>query len=72
MRYRSVDSLGPGHVGCRVTVRRRLDEGGLSDVVGMLEYFNPSELGVRDRHGRLVWIPHDTVTAARIITRPQE
>ena len=39
------------HVGSRVVVRRRLPEGGSTDVLGVLESWAGGALRVRDRHG---------------------
>jgi len=54
-----VGRVTPGHVGTRIVVRyRRLDDGGptFTDVVGVLESFGTSTLGVRDRRGELVTV----------------
>src|SRR5688572_7903489 len=44
---------GPGDTGVRVSLRRRLDEGGLGDVLGVVEHWGDGEVRVRDRHGVL-------------------
>jgi hypothetical protein len=54
-----VGRVTPAHVGTRIVVRyRRTDDGGptLTDVVGVLESFDSSELAVRDRRGVLVTV----------------
>ena len=43
--------LRHAHVGSRVVVRHRLPEGGLTDVLGVLERWDDGALHVRDRHG---------------------
>lgn len=53
--------LGPGDVGARVVVRRRLAEGGYGDLLGQLESWGV-EVVVRDRHG----VAH-TVDAADVV-----
>jgi hypothetical protein len=58
MRYRSVDRLSSDDIGQRVTVRRRLPEGGSTDVLGVLEALTDSKLTVRDKHGELVEVEH--------------
>jgi ribosome maturation factor RimP len=70
VRYGSADRLGPEHVGARVTVRRRLPDGFLSDVIGTLESFGPAHLSVRDRRGELVEIAFEDVKAARVHPAP--
>ena len=42
--------LGPGDVGARVVLRRRLVDGGYGDLLGHLEAWG-DEVVVRDRHG---------------------
>jgi ribosome maturation factor RimP len=68
--YRSVDILGPEHQGHRVTVRRRLQEGGYSDVVGVLEHIDTSSVTVRTHRGDKVVIPQSEIAAARVIEAP--
>ncbi len=65
--YRSAGRLGPEHVGARVTVRRHLAEGGLGDVVGVLEAIDAREVVVRDRRGDRVVIAIADITATRVI-----
>ena len=68
MRY-TVD-VTPADTGARVTLRRRLPEGGLTDVVGVLEQWSGGVLRVRDRAGT----PHDvderTVVALKRVPPP--
>lgn len=66
MRYRSSDDLTAAHIGARVTVRHRLPEGALSDVIGTLEAVTETMLDIRDRTGALRRIARADVTAARV------
>ena len=68
VRYRSVDRIGPEHVGRRVTVRRKLAEGGYSDVVGVCERADDDAVAVRDRRGDLIVIVRTEIFAARVIS----
>ena len=62
--------LGPGDVGARVVVRRRLADGMLGDVLGELVSWSP-EVVVRDRHGDLVRFPTvDVVLGKRVPPAP--
>lgn len=70
MRYRSVDRLTEEDLGQRVTVRRRLPEGGSTDVLGILEDLSESEVSVRDKHGETVRILRSQVVASRVIRKP--
>lgn len=70
MPYRSADRLGPEHVGRRVTVRRRLAEGGVGDVVGVLESLDDEAVSVRRRDGTLVRVARGDVVAARVVRAP--
>ena len=62
--------LGPGDVGARVVVRRRLPDGQYGDVLGELVAWSP-DVVVRDRHGVLVRFPlADVVLGKRIPPAP--
>ena len=65
--YRSSDRLDATHVGRRVTVRRRLPEGGSSDTIGILEAIDPVACRIRTANGRIVEISLGEVIAARVI-----
>jgi len=67
MRYRSVDTIGAEHIGRRVTVRRRLDDGSISDVIGILEHADDASLTVRNRDDARVDIARTAIVAARVI-----
>lgn len=71
MRFRSADRLDPSHVGRRVTVRRRLPGGALSDVVGVLEELDDVTVAIRDRTGALVRVARTEVVAARVVRAPE-
>lgn len=60
-------SIGPGDVGRRVSVRRRLAEGGLSDAVGVLESWADGLLHVRRRDGSVVAIAEDALVAGKVV-----
>jgi len=62
-------SAGPGDVGHRVVLRRRVP-GGLSDVLGHVESWSGGTVAVRDRHGRLVEIAEDDLVAAKRVPEP--
>jgi len=70
MEYRSVDHLKPEHVGHRVTVRRRLPEGGYSDVVGVLEHAGAAFVTVRTHDGKRHEIVRSEIAAARVVSAP--
>ena len=58
-------------VGARVVVRRRLDGGGLGDLLGELERWDDTAVVVRDRHGtRHVVRPADVVAGKRVPPAP--
>ena len=67
MRYRSADQIGPEHVGRRVTVRRKLSEGGYSDVIGVCEQVDASSVTVRNKQGESIVIGRAEIVAARVI-----
>jgi hypothetical protein len=71
MKFRSVDQLGPEHRGHRVTVRRKLAEGGYSDVVGVCETIDASSVTVRNKHGEAITIARAEIVAARVIAPPK-
>ena len=68
--YRSVDTLGPQHRGHRVTVRRKLSEGGYTDIVGVLEHIDISSANIRTHKGDVVTIPRSEIAAARVVEAP--
>ncbi len=70
MKFRSVDQIGPEHVGLRVTIRRKRPEGGYSDVVGVAEHIDEASVTVRDRGGRVIEIQRGEIAAARVIEAP--
>ena len=68
MRY-TID-VGPGDSGVRVTVRRKLPEGGLGDVLGQLLSWTDGVLTVQRRDGTNVTIDEQDVVAAKRIPPP--
>ena len=67
MEYRSVDRIQPQHVGHRVTVRRRLPEGGATDVIGICEHADISSITVRTHEGARITIGRSDIIAARVV-----
>jgi ribosomal protein S18 acetylase RimI-like enzyme len=63
----SAGPLTASDVGARVTVRRRLDSGQLSDVTGDLESLDGDELAIRKRDGELAVVAAAAVVAARVV-----
>ena len=69
MRY--IRDVGPGDAGGRIVLRRRLDEGGLGDLLGELLGWQDGVVRVRDRHGaEHVVAEPDVVAAKRIPPAP--
>ncbi len=54
-------------MGRRVSLRRRLQTGEYSDVVGVLESWADGILTVRRRDGELVEIPEGIVVAGKVV-----
>ena len=71
MKFRSVDQIHKEHQGHRVTVRRKLTEGGYSDVVGIAEHVDDATVKVRNHKGELVEIPRSEIAAARVVESPK-
>ncbi len=67
MRYAL--SAGPGDVGHRVVLRRRVP-GGLTDVLGHVERWSGGTVAVRDRHGVLVEVAEVDLVAAKRVPEP--
>jgi len=59
--------LSPRDVGARVSVRHRLSDGQLTDVVGGLESWSEGRLVVRRSDGRTVAVDESAVVAGRIV-----
>lgn len=70
VEYRSVDEIKPEHQGHRVTIRRKLPEGGYSDVVGVAEHVDDASVTVRNHKGEKIEIDRSDIAAARIIEAP--
>ncbi len=60
-------SVGPDDVGRRVSLRRRLPEGGFTDVVGVLENWSAGIIRVRRRNDSLVEFRADTLVAGKVV-----
>jgi hypothetical protein len=67
LKYRSVDQIGPQHLGRRVTVRRTLPDGGYSDVIGVCENADASSITVRSKNGESIVIARSDIVAARVV-----
>lgn len=70
MAYKSVDEIKPEHQGHRVTIRRKLPDGGYSDVVGVAEKVDDASVTVRNHKGATVEINRSEIAAARVIEAP--
>lgn len=64
---RLVMSVSEADVGRRVSLRRRLPTGQLSDVIGVLESWEDGVLTVRRRNGELVEVPRDIIVAGKVV-----
>jgi hypothetical protein len=64
--------VGVGDSGVRVSLRRRLPDGGYGDVLGMLLSWTPSLVRVERRDGTVVEVaPADVVAAKRVPPAPE-
>ena len=70
MRFRLEVKVDCDDVGSRVTVRRRLADGRLGDVLGILEGCDELVFHVRDRRGEINVIDRSEVVAAKVVQRP--
>ena len=68
MRY--TRDVGPGDSRVRVSLRHRLPDGQLTDVLGELERWADGVVEVRDRHGALHVVGEDAVVAAKRVPPP--
>ncbi len=68
MRY--TRDVGPGDVGARVSLRRRLPDGGLGDVLGVLERWQDGVLRLRRRDDTTVEVREPDVVAVKRIPPP--
>ena len=59
-------TVTPADVGSRVTLRRTV-EGGVSDVVGVLESWASGALAVRRRDGSLVTVAEASLLAGKVV-----
>jgi hypothetical protein len=70
LKYRSVDQIGPEHLGRRVTVRRTLPEGGYADLIGVCEQADASSVTIRNKNGEAIVIARSEIVAARVVGSP--
>ena len=70
MRY--VVDVTPADLGARVSLRRRLPEGGLGDVLGVLETWSGGALTVRRRDDVVVAVAEADLVALKRIPPPPE
>ena len=68
MRY--TRDVGPGDSGVRISLRRRLDEGGMGDLLGDLLSWQDGVVLLRDRHGTQHAVAEEVVVAAKRIPPP--
>ena len=62
-----VTRITPADVGKRVTVRYRIDDGQLTDVLGYLRIWRDAQLVVEKESGELVLVSEHDVVAAKVI-----
>lgn len=67
---RYVFDVGPGDSGMRITLRRRLPEGGLGDVLGQLLSWQDGVVTLRRRDDVVVTVQEADVVAAKRIGPP--
>ena len=65
-------NVGPGDHGVRISLRRRLPEGGYGDVLGELLSWNEAVVRVQKRDGTVVEVPPADVVAAKRVPPPPE
>jgi len=68
MRY--TRDVGPGDSCVRISLRRRLDEGGMGDLLGDLLSWQDGVVRLRDRHGTEHVVAEEAVVAAKRIPPP--
>ena len=64
--------VGPGDSGVRISLRRRLPEGGYGDVLGELLSWSEGLVRVQRRDGEVVVIDATAVVAAKRVPPPPE
>ena len=62
--------VGPGDSGVRISLRRRLPEGGLGDVLGVLLSWADGLVRIERRDGSVVEVQASEVVAAKRIPPP--
>ena len=63
-------TAGPADVGLRVVVRRRLEDGRYTDLLGELLHWDEHSVGVRDRNGQEHTVRTGDVVAAKRVPPP--
>ena len=69
-RFVLVLNISPADVGARVSVRRRLPEGGMSDAVGELLRWSEGTLSVARRDGSVTEIDETALVAGKRVPPP--
>lgn len=67
MGVRYTLTLTPAHVGARVVVRRRLDDGRMSDVIGHLESWENGLLVIQRADGSREQVSESDLVAAKVV-----
>ena len=71
MRFGYRVAVDCADVGSRVTVRTRLEDGALSDVLGVLEECDDATFAIRVRTGELRRVERARVVAAKVVPPPE-
>jgi hypothetical protein len=66
---KSKNAVTPEHVGQRVTFQYELPNGYLSEVVGILKWFDEAAqtFMVEDRHGKMARVPLKGIRAGKVV-----
>ncbi len=65
--FRLTVAVTPDDVDQRVSLRRRVDDGRFTDVVGVLERWEQGRIAVRRRDEQLVEFDADTLVAGKVV-----
>ncbi len=68
--YRRGVSFGCEDLEKRVSVRYKLPDGMATDVVGVLEFCDEAQIGVRNRRGALIFVAAGDVIAGKVVPSP--
>lgn len=69
---RYIRDVGPGDHDIRISLRRKLSDGRLGDILGQLESWTDGAVRVRDRHGVEHVVAEADVVAAKRVPPPPE